>query len=97
MLWIAVVIANIVLGIAGAFLMNTNRSKYVFQLVSTFIAIFIVQTFRGLFYPFLIDFIRDYYTLIFVTLIVNAVICGFTLILTRALLFIFKQNKNEQY
>jgi hypothetical protein len=97
MLWISVVIAYIVLGIAGAFLLHSNSSKYVVQLVSTFFAIWIVQSFRGYFYPFLMDAVQDYYMMIFLTLVVNAVICGFTLIFTRALLFIFKQNNNERY
>ena len=96
MLWIVVVIAYIVLGIVGAFLMSSNYPKYAFKLISTFFAIFIVQTFRGFFYPFLIERIRDYYMMIFLTLIASAVICGFTLIFTRALLLIFKQNKHEQ-
>jgi len=93
MLWIVVVIAYIVLGVVGALLMSSNHSKYVFQLVSTFFAIFIVQTFRGLFYPFLLDRVRDYYLMIFLTLVVSALICGFTLIFARALLLILKQNK----
>ena len=97
MAWITVATAYVVLGIAGAFLMQSNSPKYVFQLVSTFFAILIVQSFRGYFYPFLMDAVRDYYMMIFLTLVINAVICGFTLIFTRALLLIFKHNKNEQY
>jgi len=95
MLWILVVIAYIVLGIVGAFLMQSNSSKYVAQLISTFFAIWLVQSFRGYFYPFLMGAAQDYYMMIFLTLIVSAVICGFTLILARALLLIFKINKNE--
>ena len=97
MLWILAVIAYIVLGIVGAFLMQSNSSKYVVQLISTFIAIWLIQSFRGYFYPFLAGATQDYYMMIFLTLIVSAVICGFTLILARALLLIFKINKNEQH
>lgn len=97
MLWIVVVIAYVVLGIVGAFLMGSNYSKFGFQLISTFFAIFIVQSFRGYFYPFLMDRIRDYYLMIVLTLIISALICGFSLIFTRALLLIFNQNKNEQH
>jgi len=95
MLWILAVIAYIVLGIVGAFLMQSSSSNYVVQLVSTFIAIWLVQSLRGYFYPFLMGADQDYYMMIFLTLIVSAVICGFTLILSRALLLIFKINKNE--
>ena len=97
MLWILAVIAYIVLGIAGAFLMQSNSSKYIVQLISTFIAIWIVQSFRGYYYPFLVIATQDYYMMMFLTLIVSAVICGFTLVLARALLLIFKINKNEQH
>ena len=97
MLWILVVIAYIVLGIVGAFLMQSNSSKYVVQLVSTFFAIWLVQSLRGYFYPFLMGSVQDYYMMIFLTLVVSAVICGFTLIFARALLLIFKVNKNEQH
>ena len=91
MLWISFVIAYIVLGITGAFLMSSNSSKYVVQLVSTFFAIWLVQSLRGYFYPFLMmSAIDDYYMMIFLTLVVSAVICGFTLIFTKALLLIFK-------
>ena len=89
MLWIAAVIAYIVLGVAGAFLLRSNSSKYVVQLVSTFFAIWLVQSFRGYFYPFLMDAAQDFYMLMFLTLIVSATICGSTLILARALLLIF--------
>lgn len=92
MLWIAAVIAYIVLGIVGAYLMHSNSSKYVTQLVSTFFAIWLVQSLRGYFYPFLMGAVHDYYMMIFLTLIVSAVICGFTLLLARALLLIFKQH-----
>ena len=77
--------------------MQSNSSKYVVQLISTFIAIWIVQSFRGYFYPFLVSATQDYYMMMFLTLIVSAVICGFTLILVRALLLIFKISKNEQH
>jgi len=97
MLWILVVIAYIVLGIVGALLMQSNSSKYVAKLISTFIAIWIVQSFRGYFYPFLVSATQDFYMMMFLTLIVSAVICGFTLILVRALLLIFKISKNEQH
>ena len=97
MLWILVVIAYIVLGIVGAFLMQSNSSKYVVLLVSTFFAIWLVQSLRGYFYPFLMGSVQDYYMMIFLTLVVSAVICGFTLIFARALLLIFKVNKNEQH
>jgi len=97
MLWILAVIAYIVLGIVGAFLMQSNSSKYVVQLISTFIAIWLIQSFRGYFYPFLMGATQDYYMMMFLTLVVSAVICGFTLILARALLLIFKINKNEQH
>jgi hypothetical protein len=92
MLWISFVIAYIVLGTVGAFLMQSNSSKYTLQLVSTFFAIWLVQSLRGYFYPFLMDAVQDYYMMIFLTLIVSAVICGFTLILAWALLLIFKQK-----
>jgi hypothetical protein len=92
MLWISFVIAYIVLGTVGAFLMQSNSSKYTVQLVSTFFAIWLVQSLRGYFYPFLMDAVQDYYMMIFLTLIVSAVICGFTLILAWALLLIFKQK-----
>ena len=97
MLWIAVIIAYVVLGIVGAFLVQSNPSKYVIQLVSTFFAIWIVQSLREYFYPFLMGSIHDYYMMIFLTLVVSAVICGFTLLFTRALLLIFKKNHNDQY
>ena len=97
MLWIVAVIAYIVLGIVGAFLIQSNSSRYTVQLVSTFFAIWLVQSLRGYFYPFLMGAIRDYYMMIFITLVVSAVICGFTLIVTRALLFIFKKNDYEKY
>ena len=96
MLWITFVIAYIVLGVVGAFLMQSNSSKYIVQLVSTFFAICLVQSLRGYFYPFLMGAIHDYYMMIFLTLVVSAVICGFTLIFTRALLFIFKQNSYDK-
>lgn len=97
MLWILAVIAYVVLGIAGAFLMQSNSFKYVVQLVSTFFAIWLVQSLRGYFYPFLMSATRDYYMMMFLTLIVSAVICGFTLIVTRTLLFIFKKKDYEQF
>ena len=59
MLWILAVIAYIVLGIVGAFLMQSNSSKFVVQLISTFIAIWIVQSFRGYYYPFLVSATQD--------------------------------------
>ena len=97
MLWILAVIAYIVLGIVGAFLMQSNSSKFVVQLISTFIAIWIVQSFRGYYYPFLVIATQDYYMMMFLTLIVSAVICGCTLILARALLLILKKYKNLQH
>ena len=90
MLWISFVIAYIVLGVVGAFLMHSNSSKYVVQLVSTFIAIWLAQSLRGYFYPFLMGAVQDYYMMIFLTLVVSAVICGCTLIFTKALLLIIK-------
>lgn len=96
MLWISFVIAYIVLGIVSAFLMHSNSSKYVIQLVSTFIAIWLVQSLRGYFYPFLMGAVQDYYMMIFLTLVVSAVICGFTLIFIRALLLLIKQDKNDK-
>lgn len=92
MLWIVVVIAYVVLGIVGAFLLQSNSSKYTVQLISTFFAIWLVQSLRGYFYPFLMSATREYYMMIFLTLVVSAVICGFTLIFTRALLFIFSKK-----
>lgn len=92
MLWIVVVIAYVVLGIVGAFLLQSNSSKYTVQLISTFFAIWLVQSLRGYFYPFLMSTTREYYMMIFLTLVVSAVICGFTLIFTRALLFIFSKK-----
>ena len=97
MLWTLAILAYIVLGIAGAFLLQSNPSKYAFQLVATFFAIWLVQSLRGYFYPFLMGQVHDYYMMIFLTLVVSAVICGFTLIFTRALLLILKINKNEQH
>ena len=96
MLWLSFVIAYIILGIAAAFLMHSNSTKYVVQLVSTFLAIWLVQSLRGYFYPFLMDAVQDYYMMIFLTLVVSAVICGFTLILARALLLIFKQHHYDK-
>jgi hypothetical protein len=92
MLWIVVVIAYVVLGIVGAFLLQSNSSKYIVQLISTFFAIWLVQSLRGYFYPFLMSATGEYYMMIFLTLVVSAVICGFTLIFTRALLFIFNKK-----
>jgi hypothetical protein len=92
MLWIVVVIAYVVLGIVGAFLLQSNSSKYTVQLISTFFAIWLVQSLRGYFYPFLMSATAEYYMMIFLTLVVSAVICGFTLIFTRALLFIFNKK-----
>lgn len=96
MLWISFVIAYIVLGIAAAFLMHSNSSKYVVQLVSTFFAIWLVQSLRGYYYPFLMGAVQEYYMMIFLTLVVSAVICGFTLLFTRALIFIFKKTNYDQ-
>jgi len=97
MLWILFVIAYIVLGIAGAFLMHSNLSKYIVQLVSTFFAIWLVQSLRGYFYPFLMGAVHDYYMMIFLTLVAGAVICGFTLILTWALILLYKQHNNDKW
>lgn len=97
MLWILALIAYIVLGIVGAILIQSNAFKYVVQLVSTFFAIWLVQSLRGYFYPFLMGATHDYYMMIFLTLIISAVICGFALLVTRALLFIFKKNNYGQH
>lgn len=97
MSWILFAIAYIVLGIVAAFLMHSNSSKYVVQVISTFFAIWLVQSLRGHFYPFLVYSTQDFYMMIFLTLVVSAVICGFTLILSRALLLIFKRHNNEQH
>ena len=92
MFWIYIVAAYIILGIAGAVLLSFASSNYVVQLISTFFAILIVQSVRGYFYPFLIDVTQDYPMMVFLTLIINAVICGFTLLFTRALLLMFKKQ-----
>ena len=61
MSWILFVIAYIALGIVWAFLMHSNSSKYLVQLFSTFFAIWLVQSLRGHFYPFLMGATRHYY------------------------------------
>lgn len=95
MLWIVIVVAYVVLGIVGALLIKFSSSNYVVQLLSTFVAIWIVQSVRGYFYPFLMNAVQDYYLMVFLTLLVNAVICGFTLILAQAMLLLLRRSDRD--